>query len=176
MCALHDGDEAQRPQAACRHIKQGEDLAVDFPDTRVELFETVLGGGEELLAEGREDLAVCSQVPPGFVGDPLTHVRFIAVAAPNYPLHRLGRALTMDDLHEHRHLFVWDSGTRREREGAWQVTERRWTGHAADRDAPAGQCDGRRRGPTPLLTYAHRLRNATAAGLTASGSDALRKC
>ena len=104
-----------------------DDLAVDFPDTRVELFETVLGGGEELLAEGHVDLAVCSQVPPGFVGDPLMHVRFIAVAAPHHPLHRLGRTLTMDDLREHRHLVVRDSGARREREGAWQVTERRWT-------------------------------------------------
>ncbi|XOZ32424.1 LysR family transcriptional regulator [Halomonadaceae bacterium KBTZ08] len=104
-----------------------ETFADSFPDTRVELYETVLGGGEELLEQGQVDLAICSRVPPGLVGDPLMQVRFIAVAAPSHPLHHLGRELTMDDLSQHRHLFVRDSGSRRERAGGWEVTEHRWT-------------------------------------------------
>ncbi len=102
-------------------------FATDFPETRVELYETVLGGGEELLEQGQVDIAVASSVPAGFIGDPLMQVRFVAVAAPHHPLHRLGRTLTLDDLREHRHLIVRDSGARREREGAWHVTEQRWT-------------------------------------------------
>ena len=102
-------------------------FAADFPQTRVELFETVLGGGEELLEQGQVDLAVCSRVPPGFTGDPLMHIRFVAVAAPTHPLHRMDRSLTLADLRAHRHLVVRDSGARREREGAWDVTEQRWT-------------------------------------------------
>ena len=104
-----------------------ETFAGSFPDTRIELYETVLGGGEELLEQGQVDLAICSRVPSGFVGDPLMQVRFIAVAAPSHPLHHLGRELTMDDLSQHRHLFVRDSGSRRERSGGWEVTEHRWT-------------------------------------------------
>lgn len=104
-----------------------EALAEEFPELRVELHETVLGGGEELLEEGRVDLAVCAGVPAGFIGDPLMQLRFIAVAAPHHPLHRLGRTLTRDDLREHRHLFVRDTSVRREREAAWEVTEQRWT-------------------------------------------------
>ena len=104
-----------------------ETFAASFPDTRIELYETVLGGGEELLEQGQVDLAISSHIPIGFVGDPLMHVRFIAVAAPSHPLHQLNRELTMEDLSQHRHLFIRDSGARRERRGGWEVTEHRWT-------------------------------------------------
>lgn len=104
-----------------------ETFSTAFPDTRIELYETVLGGGEELLEQGQVDLTISSHIPPGFVGDPLMQVRFIAVAAPSHPLHQLDRRLTMDDLSQHRHLFVRDSGQRRERAGGWEVTEQRWT-------------------------------------------------
>lgn len=102
-------------------------FAAERPETRIELYESVLGGGEELLESGAVDLAVCSRVPPGCVGDPLMQVRFVAVAAPSHPLHHMGRELTLDDLREHRHLIIRDSGTRRDRPGAIEVTEQRWT-------------------------------------------------
>ena len=104
-----------------------ETFSASFPDTRIELYETVLGGGEELLEQGQVDLTISSHIPSGFVGDPLTQVRFIAVAAPSHRLHHLGRELTMDDLSQHRHLFIRDSGQKRERRGGWEVTEHRWT-------------------------------------------------
>lgn len=97
------------------------------PDTRIELHESVLGGTEELLREGRVHLAICSRIPPGFVGDPLMQVRFIAAAAPDHPLHRLGRPLTLDDLREHRHLFVRDTATQRQLRTGRGLTEARWT-------------------------------------------------
>ncbi|MFO7859161.1 MAG: LysR family transcriptional regulator [Ectothiorhodospiraceae bacterium] len=103
------------------------DFGDAFPDTRVELYETVLGGGEEALREGLVDLAVCSRVPSGFVADPLMAVRLRAVAAPDHPLHQLGRNLTAADLQGYRHLFIRDSGTQRERAAGWQVAEQRWT-------------------------------------------------
>lgn len=104
-----------------------DEFAVDFPETRIELFETVLGGGEELLKNGQVDLAICSRVPPGFVGDPFMRVRLVAMAAPEHPLHHLGRPLTHEDLRGHRHLIIRDSGTRRESPGAHELTEERWT-------------------------------------------------
>src|SRR5699024_12308560 len=53
-------------------------------------------------------------VPPGFFGEPLLRVRFIAVAAPLHPLHALGRTLTKRDLRRHRQLVVRDSGLKRQ--------------------------------------------------------------
>jgi len=96
------------------------------PETRIELIESVLGGTEEALTEGRVDLAIGGVVPGGFLGDALMQVRFVCAAAPSHPLHQLGRALTLDDLREHRHLVVRDSGALRSRSGGW-LNEKRWT-------------------------------------------------
>ncbi len=96
------------------------------PQTRIELIESVLGGTDEALAEGRVDFAIASLVPGGFVGDPLLTVRFVCAAAPGHPLHALERPLTLEDLRPHRHLVIRDSGMRRSRSGGW-LNELRWT-------------------------------------------------
>lgn len=96
------------------------------PDTRIEIVETVLGGTDEALTEGRVDLAIGGTVPGGFLGDPLMQVRFVCAAAPSHPLHQLGRELTLEDLRPHRHLVVRDSGALRSRSGGW-LNEKRWT-------------------------------------------------
>ncbi|HEX9206935.1 MAG TPA: LysR family transcriptional regulator [Steroidobacteraceae bacterium] len=96
------------------------------PEVRIELIEAVLGGAEEALTEGRVDFIIGSHVPGGFIGDPLMQVRFVCAASPAHPLHRLDRALSLDDLRAHRHLVVRDSGARRSRSGGW-LNERRWT-------------------------------------------------
>jgi DNA-binding transcriptional LysR family regulator len=95
-------------------------------ETRIELFESVLGGTDEALLEGHVDLAIGSAVPPGFLGDPIMQVRFVAAAHPNHPLHQLGRALSLEDLRSHRHLVVRDSGRERNRSPGW-LNEMRWT-------------------------------------------------
>jgi DNA-binding transcriptional LysR family regulator len=96
------------------------------PETRLELIESVLGGTEEALTEGRVDLAIGGVVPGGFLGDALMQVRFVCAAAPSHPLHQLGRTLTLDDLRQHRHLVIRDSGALRSRTGGW-LNEQRWT-------------------------------------------------
>ncbi len=101
-------------------------FAEDRPETRIELHETVLSGTEEALLERRVDLAVCSQVPRGFIGDFLIRLRFIPVAHPDHPLHRLGRELTLQDLRKHRHLVIRDTGRER-RGGTWLGAEQIWT-------------------------------------------------
>lgn len=101
-------------------------FAEEQPEPRIELIESVLGGTDEALLEGRADLAIGSSVPPGFIGDAVMQVRFIAVAHPDHPLHRLGRPLTLEDLRQHRHLVVRDTGRERTRTPGW-LNEQRWT-------------------------------------------------
>ncbi|QSA98418.1 LysR family transcriptional regulator [Methylococcus sp. EFPC2] len=101
-------------------------FAEEHPETRIELIESVLGGSDEALLEGRVDLAIGSSVPPGFIGDPVMQVRFIAAAHPDHPLHRLGRPLTLEDLRQHRHLVIRDTGRERSRTPGW-LNEQRWT-------------------------------------------------
>jgi DNA-binding transcriptional LysR family regulator len=60
------------------------------------------------------------------MGDQLMRLRFVAVAQPDHPLHRLGRELTLQDLREHRHLIIRDTGSQR-RSGSWLGAEQSWT-------------------------------------------------
>ena len=103
------------------------DLAEHFPDTRIECLETVLSGAEEALLERRCDIALTGIVPPGFLGDHLLRVRFVAVAAGNHPLHQLGRELDYRDLRPYRQLVVRDSGMRRQRDSGWLDAAQRLT-------------------------------------------------
>lgn len=102
-------------------------FSTERPATRIELFETVLGGTEEALLEHRTDLVIAPFIPQGFLGDPLVRLRFVAVAAPDHPLHALGRPLTSGDLRRYRQLVIRDSGTVRRRDAGWLGAEQRWT-------------------------------------------------
>lgn len=101
-------------------------FAEERPQTRIELYETVLSGTEEALLERRVDLAICSRVPQGFMGDLLMRMRFVAAAHPAHPLHGLGRELTNEDLRKHRHLIIRDTGSQR-RSGSSLGAEQSWT-------------------------------------------------
>jgi DNA-binding transcriptional LysR family regulator len=101
-------------------------FAEERPRTRIELYESVLSGTEEALLQRNVDLAICSQVPPGFIGDPLMRLRFIAAAHPQHPLHQLGRELTVQDLRKYRHLIIRDTGSQR-RSGSSLGAEQSWT-------------------------------------------------
>ena len=101
-------------------------FSTEQPETRIELYETVLGGTEEALVAGHVDLAIASAVPGGFLGDALVQLRFVCAAAPGHPLLALGRPATLEDLRAHRHLVVRDSGARRIRSSGW-LNEQRWT-------------------------------------------------
>ena len=103
-------------------------FAERFPETRVDLTESVLGGTDEALLERTADLVVCSSIPQGFSGEPLMRTRFVPAAHPSHPLHQLGRELTLEDLRSHRQLVVRDSGIGRKRDsGGWLGAEQRWT-------------------------------------------------
>lgn len=141
-------EHAQSLESAARHMAEGQEavlrIAVDilFPDwlllktlaafspacpaTRIEVLATVLSGTDDALLRHEADLAITPRVPQGFTGEPLLQIRFVAVAAPNHPLHALGRTLEWADLRQHRQLVIRDSGSGREDAG-WLDAEQRWT-------------------------------------------------
>ena len=97
------------------------------PTTRVQLREVVLSGADEALIDQTADLVIGSQVPPGFLGDLLVEVQFVAVARPDHHLHQLGREITVDDLAREQQIVIRDSGTREPRDEGWLGAARRWT-------------------------------------------------
>jgi DNA-binding transcriptional LysR family regulator len=102
-------------------------FASERPDTRIELYETVLSGTDEALIQRRVDLAICSQIPPGFMGDALMRMKFIPAAHPEHALHKLDHPITAQDLRKHRQLVIRDSGSLRSRNAPWLGAAQRWT-------------------------------------------------
>ncbi|WP_346797212.1 LysR family transcriptional regulator [Halomonas sp. Bachu 37] len=104
-----------------------ERFSSTYPQVRVQLYESVLNGGVEMLHDGRADLVVSGIEAQGFLGEPLVMVRFVAVAHPHHPLHRLGRALDLRDLTQHRQLVVRDTALHKPMNAGWLKAEQRWT-------------------------------------------------
>jgi DNA-binding transcriptional LysR family regulator len=101
-------------------------LGKESPHTRIELIEAVLGHRTDALAKGQADLAIFGSIPPGFLGEPLMRLRFMLVAHPEHPLHKLGRKLSMRDLRSFRHLVVRESSPERASAPSMETTQR-WT-------------------------------------------------
>jgi DNA-binding transcriptional LysR family regulator len=98
----------------------------EHPQTRIELYETVLEGNAEAMTEGRADISIGPTIPQGFVGEALMNVRFVLAAHPSHPLHHLDRPVVPADLRPHRHLIIRDSGSRRVR-ATRAIATQRWT-------------------------------------------------
>jgi DNA-binding transcriptional LysR family regulator len=102
-------------------------FSAEFPDTRIEMLESVLSGTEDALLQRNVDLAITTRVPPGFIGEKLLTVSMRCVAATEHPLNQLGRAVTHEDMRHHRQIIVRDSGVYRRHSEGWQEAEQRWT-------------------------------------------------
>jgi DNA-binding transcriptional LysR family regulator len=102
-------------------------FGVESPQTRIEWLETVIGGTAEALRDGVAELGIAARVPTGMSGEPLLTVRFVPVAHPDHPLHKLGREITTRDLRKHRHLVVRDSSAQRDKKSELLEVEQRWT-------------------------------------------------
>jgi len=141
-------DDAERLERAAGELAKGWEteirLAVDIlfptwllvqclgafsterPETRIELYETVLSGTDDMLLARSVDFVITSSIQQGFIGDVLTQVHAVCVAAPSHPLHHLGRPATLGDLRHHRHVVIRDTGVQRARSAGW-LNEQRWT-------------------------------------------------
>jgi DNA-binding transcriptional LysR family regulator len=98
----------------------------ESPHTRIEVIESVLGGTSEALLQGQAEIAITGMVPQGFFGDLLMPIRFLLAAHPEHPLHKLGRAVTMQDLRANRQLVTRESSVKRATRTRVEAAQR-WT-------------------------------------------------
>jgi DNA-binding transcriptional LysR family regulator len=78
-------------------------------DAIVRLMEVHTSEIQKVLYEKGIDLAINREIPPGFNGEPLLEVDYVAVAHPDHPLFKLGRPLTQADLdREVEVLIKWE--------------------------------------------------------------------
>jgi DNA-binding transcriptional LysR family regulator len=100
--------------------------------TRVQLTEVVLSGAEDALVSGEADLVIGAGTPPGFLGDHLITIDFIAVANPEHALHNLKHPLTGDDLEKHLQVIIRDSGYLRKIDFGWLQAHHQWSVSSID--------------------------------------------
>jgi DNA-binding transcriptional LysR family regulator len=134
------------------------------PQTRLELADAVLSGAEEAVLDGTADVVVTSRVPRGFLGDWLYETTFVAVAAPEHPLHRLGREVTRHDLSLQTQVVLRDSGTRAPRDEGFLGADVRWT---------VGSLEASRAAVAAGLAYAWLPEHVVAADLAGGRLQAL---
>lgn len=97
------------------------------PNTQLQFADAVLSGAEEAIIDGSANIVVTTLVPPGFLGEWLFDVNFIAVAHVNHPLFELGRQLTNKDLLHYTQSVIRDSGTKHPRDEGWLDSNLRYT-------------------------------------------------
>ncbi|WP_078083714.1 LysR family transcriptional regulator [Microbulbifer mangrovi] len=104
-----------------------ERFTAEYPHTRLELRETVLSGAEELLLQQEVDFIITARVPQGFVGEPISRVKFVPVAHPDHPLHQLGRPVNREDLKASRQIVMRDSALKNRQDAGWLGSDQRIT-------------------------------------------------
>ena len=110
-----------------RLLKIVAELQQLCPNTQMQLSDAVLSGAEDAIADGTADVVVTTRVPPGFLGEPLLEVTFIAVAHPEHELFKLDAPLTVEQLVHHVQVVVRDSGLKHPRDEGWLGADRRCT-------------------------------------------------
>ena len=104
-----------------------ERFSQQFSDTRLELEEFVLNGGNDMLLAGDIDILITHRVPDGYRGRFIHRSEFLPVAAPQHPLLQLGRDATFNDLPQQRQIVLRDSSQQRQGEEGWLGAHQRWT-------------------------------------------------
>ena len=110
-----------------RLLRIVSELGAACPHTQLQLADAVLSGAEEAISAQSADVVVTTRVPPGYLGDFLLDVPFVAVAHPDHVLFQLQRLLSAADLTHHTQVVVHDSGVLMPRDEGWLGAERRFT-------------------------------------------------
>lgn len=117
-------DQIVPPATVCALLHT---LAEQYPATRIELYETVLGGGPERFLHGEVDAYFGSHRVAELHGLPVGHVRLVAVAAHTHPLAQSQAPLTEAALRTERQIVIRDSSPGRLASGSWLSAEQRYT-------------------------------------------------
>jgi DNA-binding transcriptional LysR family regulator len=102
-------------------------VSADYPLIRIELMETILTGANELLAQGRAEIALSPYTVPHNLSEDICQVEFIAVAGKGHPLNQPPRELALEELKNCRQIVLRDSALQEKRDHGWLGSEQRWT-------------------------------------------------
>ena len=121
-------DQIVPPDRVCALLHQ---LALSHPATRVELYESVLGGGPARMQAGLVDAYIGTHSVPNTNKQALGSVSLVAMAARTHPLAAMQEhnAVPLGEplLRQHRQIVIRDSAPGRLANGSWLAAEQRYT-------------------------------------------------
>jgi DNA-binding transcriptional LysR family regulator len=95
--------------------------------SRVVILDTVLTGSIEQIKNKSADLVILTDVPKGFLGEPLCHVEFVLVCHPMHALAKQPQNIEPSELARHLQIVIKDSGKQPQETSGWLKSENRWT-------------------------------------------------
>lgn len=95
--------------------------------SRLRILDTVLTGTEEAITQQWANLVICHNVPKGFLGEPIAHVKFVLVCHPQHPLTQLQMPIDANELSQHLQLVIKDTSQQPNEKQGWLKSELRWT-------------------------------------------------
>lgn len=95
--------------------------------SRLQIIDHVLTGTDETITQHKADLVINTQVPKGFLGEPIAIIEFVLVCHPQHALASLPQPIDPNALAQHLQLVIKDSSTSPEEKSGWLKSENRWT-------------------------------------------------
>jgi DNA-binding transcriptional LysR family regulator len=102
-------------------------VSSEYPLIRIELMETILTGANELLLQGKAEIALSPYTLPNNLSEDICQVEFVAVAGKGHPLNQPSRELTLEELKNCRQIVLRDSALQEKKDHGWLGSEQRWT-------------------------------------------------
>jgi len=96
---------------------------------RLKIVENVITGSDEAITQHKADIVICSLVPTGYMGEPLSNViHFYPVAHPQHRLFQLPQPITEQELKRELQIVIADTATQLQKKTiGWLEAEQRWT-------------------------------------------------
>lgn len=99
----------------------------EFPLIRIEILETILSGADELLRQGKADVALSPFTLSENLSEDICTVEFVAVAGARHPLNQHNKPLELESLKSSRQIVLRDSAQKSQQNHGWLGAEQRWT-------------------------------------------------
>lgn len=110
-------------------VKLAREFQGRYPTVDLRIHTDILGAIPEHLLSGSCSMGItCSlpRLPAGLTGHAMPPIALVPVAAPDYPLSQIGRAVMDTELHDHVQLVVTDRSRRTEGRDFGVYSTRTW--------------------------------------------------
>jgi len=108
-------------------VKPLQDFLPHSRNSRIKIIDEVLTGTDEAVIQHEADLVINTNIPKGFLGEPIAEIRFILVCSPQHSLASLSAPLDPNALAQALQIVIKDTSDTPDEKSGWLRSENRWT-------------------------------------------------